>query len=975
MTITFNPPATPLDCITEIALGADLTADPDTWVWTDVTAYVRHASGVAYQTGRADQWSNTDETSAELVFDNRTGLFSRHNPSGAYYGQLNKNTPLRSGFDAGEGVVYPVKQYVTEWPNRWDISRANKTTKIKCAGVRRRLSQGAVARSDLRRTYEAATEPPAFYWPIEEESGAAIARASIGGVNLLVAGAVEFGASNVPAGSAGAADLSGGGSLSAKISLPGSVGTTSEGYEIEVSFSVATVPTDSTKIYHIVTLTTPIDSLAPTTSTQYFSVWAVPQSDGTCDVRWSDFTTSGGLVLRGSFGVHLVAGQSYHYRLTMTDDGTDIDATPVLDGQTDVELTGAAATLAGRDLINPSKIILSESPPFNSTDVPAPAGYPAAYQGTGHGLAVSHVALWTPNRSDSTETSGATNGHLGEAAADRMARVCAQEGIPFTAQTGETVTMGPQPVATPLDVLDDCAKVDLGVLYQADFGLAYQPTDARTNAASQMSISFDQLGEEPESADDDAVYRNQWTVSRPGGISATESNDEGIASNGLYDDATQANVTDDTMVDDQAGWRVNRDSIEVPRWPDLFLNFANASVTALMSDFLALDFGPMVTLTSPPSPHPPESRLVFIEGVNGFFTPLDFTARLTTSPADAYQVGVYADDAGDTDPAVGRYMSDGSTLRAAVTSGATTFDVDAGGGPWWTTDSDDFDPDLRVRLFPAGTELHGEEVDVSAVSDVAGSFVSVGTSASGTGAGPATPGMPGSIAVGDTLFAVAVNRNIIPTVGAPTISSADWTLVAEDSIGNAPGNMRVWARTYDGVFTAPAFSFTGGGTVDYQCQIAAFRGLPLDATKVVLAWATAASSSAADIAGPLMRVRHRRRLIIAIGWRADDWTSVATYSASGTTFTEISEPDVTAGDDQGFVWDYAFQTSAVNVPAGSFVVTGGAAAATRGMILLCDGGHQTMTVSARGAGGTTATAHAQYDRVEVAHPAIRVMAG
>lgn len=971
MTITFNPPAVPLDCTTELALGADLTADPDTWVWTDVTAYVRHASGVAYQTGRADQWSTTDETSADLVFDNRGGQFSRHNPSSPYYGQLSKNTPLRSGFDAGEGVVYLVEQYVTEWPNKWDISRSDKATKIRCAGVRRRLSQGAVTRSDMRRTYETNSEAPTFYWALEEETGATVARAVYGGTNLSITGDVSFGASNVPAGSSGAADLSASGSrLAANIAVPGSAGNTTDSWEIELSFSVATLPTDTTKIYHIATLRAPTP-LAPTTGVQYVSLWAAPSADGHCYVSWSHFAEADGLVLHGAAG-YIVAGQSYNAQLILTQDGADIDSEFGLDGD-----VSASTTLSTKDLFNPNRLVLAEAPPFNSTDVPAPAGYPAAYQGTGHGLAVSHVAAWMVARADTTTTWESTSGHLGETAVARMTRVCAQEGIFFTAQAGESVTMGPQPAATPLDVLDDCAKVDLGVLYQSHFGLAYQPTDARTNATSQITISFDQLGEAPETADDDALYRNQWTVTRPGGITATEENSEGITYNGLYDDATQANVEDDSMVDDQAGWRVNRDSIDVPRWPDIFLNFANASVTALMSDFLALDFGPLATLTDPPSPHPTEDRPVFIEGVQGFFTPLDFTARLTTSPADAYDVGVYADDTGDTDPAVGRYTSDGSTLRANVTAGATTFDVDAGGGPWWTTDSDDFDPDLRVRLFPANTELHGEEVDISSVSDVAGSFVSVGSVVSGTGVGPATPGMPGSIAAGDTLFLVAVNRNVIPDVTPPAISSSDWTLVADDAIGNAPANLRVWCRTYDGVFTAPSITFSGGATVDYQAQICAFRGLPLDATKVVLAYAATYSDSASDIAAPLMRVRHRRRLLIAIGWRADDWTSVATYSATGTTFTEISEPDVTAGDDQGFVWDYAFQSSAVNVPAGSFVVTGGGAAATRGVILLCDGGHQTMTVatSGRGVGGTTATAHSQYDRVEVAHPAIRVMVG
>ena len=958
MTITFNPPGTRLACKTEIALGADLTADPATWSWTDVTAYVRHAAGVDYQTGRADQWSNTDETAASLVFDNRDGRFSRHNPSGAYYGRLSKNTPLRSGFDAGEGTWYPVKQFVTEWPNRWDISRVDKTTKIKTAGVRRRLAQGAVVKSPLRRTWDAAL--PTAYWPIEEGSDAkTIASVVANGPPLRLRGAVALGETLPTLGSAGAADVSATGAA-----VFGSTGIPSipvASWEVEVTIGWETLPAlDFTKMYPIMTLKTPgsaieqwyvfLRSINPF-GTYGFSVW---------------YLTAGTIQEVVTIAPPLVNGQPVSFRLALTQNGANIDVTVDPNGPGGTSTAATAATLYAPTYFEASSTF------YTDAIGGIPGGFAGGWQDLTHGpTSLSHLAFLTPKRA-APVTYKIANGFVGETAVARMTRICTEEGIRFSAQSGTTVAMGPQPSATALDVLDDCAKTDLGFLYQADFGLGYQPTDARTNATSAISIGFGQLGEPPEAADDDALYRNQWTVSRPNGISATVRNSEGVTYNGLYDDETVANVESDTTVDSQAGWRTNRDSIEVPRWPDLFINFANAGVRSLISTFSGLTFGPMATLTGAPSPSPPEDRLVFVEGVSGFFTPLDFTARLTNSPADAYRVAKYASDAGDLG-AVGRYLSDGSTLRAAVTSGATSFDVDAGGGPWWTTAADDLTPNMRLRLFPARTELHGEEIDVSAVTDVAGSFVSVGAAVSGTGVGPATPGMPAGIAVGDTLFLVAVNRNIIPTVTAPVISSALWTLVADDSISNQPANMRVWARTYDGVFTAPGITFAGGATVDYQAQISAFRGLPLDATKVVLSYAANASASAADIAGAPMRPRHHRRLILAIGWRADDWTSVATYVATGTTFTEISEPSVTAGDDQGFVWDYAFQTTEVDVPAGSFVVTGGGAAATRSIVLLCDGGHQTLTAS-RGVGGTTATAHAQYDRVEVAQPLIPVLA-
>lgn len=957
MTITFNPPSVPLTCKTEIALGADLSADPGTWSWTDITAYTRHASGVKYQLGRGDQWSNTDEQSAELVLDNSDGRFSRYNPSGPYYGQLNRNTPIRCGFDAGEGYTYPVEQFVTEFPSRWDMSRADKTVNIRTAGIRRRLAQGAHAKSDMLRTYTSdAITAPSAYWPLEGTLDS-----ETGGATLTKTVAPSFGGTS-PAGSAGALDLSQGGAYSAPTGLGGATivsGSVVTSWEFEMTVGWGDLPTDSTMMYHVVTLPT------PGSVNLDVSIWMVIFS-GVCYLQPFGYSDSGGYD-PGTYVGPIVEGQSYHLRISQDGSASTFDLDIALDG---VEVTGSSIG-AGLPYYPPS-IYLSGSPPPANLSRPAPAGYPAAYIGSAP-PSVCHVAVWNGLRSagDRTITYESSTGHVGETAVDRMTRVCDQEGIRFTAQAGNSVAMGAQPAATLLDILDDCAKVDLGFLYQSDWGLAYQPTDARANADSGMTLSFDQLGAAPEPAEDDAKYRNQWTVT-VGSHIATAVNEQGVASEGLYDDATDANADSSALsaAADQAGWRVNRDSIQVPRWPDLFVNFAAATVRALISDFTALDVGAMITLTDVPDPDPPEDRLVFIEGVEGFFTPLDFTARLVTSPADAYRVGQLASTSGDLDPLVGRAASDGCTLRTAINSGSTTLDVDPNGW-WWSTDSDDYDPDLRLRIFPAGTELHGEEVDVSSATDVGGSFVAAGVAATSTNTGPVTPALPAGIAANDTLLAA-----VFGATGAASTPSG-WTLLCDASVDrDSSKRLHLFARTYDGTGGAPSFTFSGpvGATTDLVAQTAAFRGLPLDVSKLLVSFATSKNSSAQDITTPVMRIRHRRRLIIAIGAKHDDWTSVATFAPSGTTFTEIGEPDTTTGDDAGLVWDYAFQTSAVNIPASSFVVTGGASAASWGMIVVLQGGKQTLAVSARGANGTTARSWAVGDRVEVVQPLIVVPA-
>lgn len=85
-------PATVLPLSVELLLNG---------AWTDVTSYVYRRDMVTITRGRSDEASRVGPSMARLTFDDRDGRFYSRNPTGAYYGTIGRNTPLRIGVDHG----------------------------------------------------------------------------------------------------------------------------------------------------------------------------------------------------------------------------------------------------------------------------------------------------------------------------------------------------------------------------------------------------------------------------------------------------------------------------------------------------------------------------------------------------------------------------------------------------------------------------------------------------------------------------------------------------------------------------------------------------------------------------------------------------------------------------------------------------------------------------------------------------------
>lgn len=208
------------------------------------------------------------------------------------------------------------------------------------------------------------------------------------------------------------------------------------------------------------------------------------------------------------------------------------------------------------------------------------------------------------------------------------------------------------------------------------------------------------------------------------------------------------------------------------------------------------------------------------------------------------------------------------------------------------------------------------EYDTAKVSASAATYVGSGAASTGNNTS-LTPAVP-SGNVGDTLVCWASIRNS----GTGTIGTAPsgWQTLLTF------GNVALLGKVADTASeTAPTVTFSGGAAnEDTLARVHRFRNMPLN----VVASSTLLNISAQNVAYPALTVPLANSVVFLYGWKQDDWTSVATALGA-----EIDDTFATAGNDAAQGLDYVIQTTATNVVAGSFVVTGGASAISRGVVV------------------------------------------
>lgn len=92
-----------LKWIIEAAWSANLTADPLTWTWVDISAYVHGTIDITR--GQPDEASQTQPSMCSFRLRNTDSRFTPRHPSSPYYPNVTLGTPIRVRLDTTTGLI------------------------------------------------------------------------------------------------------------------------------------------------------------------------------------------------------------------------------------------------------------------------------------------------------------------------------------------------------------------------------------------------------------------------------------------------------------------------------------------------------------------------------------------------------------------------------------------------------------------------------------------------------------------------------------------------------------------------------------------------------------------------------------------------------------------------------------------------------------------------------------------------------
>lgn len=600
-------------------------------------------------------------------------------------------------------------------------------------------------------------------------------------------------------------------------------------------------------------------------------------------------------------------GVTRSYRVTADQNGTGVDVTMTIDG-----VNVLTSTIASQTLGRPTTAKLRTAYFFDS-----------GYDGS-QSPAVGHYTFWAPF-SSSADTGAAATGYAAESASDRIARLCDEASVPVVVHAGETSLMGVQPEGKLMELLRECEAADAGLLYDGgpSGALVYLPRSARYNLQPAIALAGSEISNGFSAVLDDTDLATDVTVSQPDGSSGQfmTTGDEGV-----YPKSFTLNLDDSEPLEQHAAWRSAITTVPAMRYEQVPIDFLRDP--RLLDLWLADGgVGCRITITDLPEQHSAEPVDQIVEGYTAVIDAVSWVVVLDCVPAQPYEVAVL-----DTTT---------STLQAAVSASDTTFTSVISAPPLWSMN------EAQISL-----KVDAEDgIVATTVTPVPIAAVAAGAASHADNAS-VVPALYAGNAANDMIFVLAAIRGNSAQITTPTdyVRLCGWN------------NFALFAKLHDGTEAAPTVAFTGGAAGDTTSAFTfGFRNTILDASECLIDWSDWLNISQQNIPyPPLIEPLYYGSLILYLGWKADDWTSVATLAGA----TEIAEPFTTTGNDQGLVADYLIQTTPAAVASGSFTVTGGTSQASRGMIVVIGAGRQTLTVTRPTDG--SATTHAAGASIQAA---------
>lgn len=314
------------------------------------------------------------------------------------------------------------------------------------------------------------------------------------------------------------------------------------------------------------------------------------------------------------------------------------------------------------------------------------------------------------------------NAYQGEAAGDRFARLCSEEGMPYRiyGPPDSTVAMGAQTPLALMTLLQECANADQGEIYEprSVLALGYRTRLSKLQqpVAVALDYSLDDLAGSVDSIEDDQYTRNDAVVTRAyTSTGGTGSSSEVVVTTGplsvqdppdgvgYYLTSATLNLNLDSQTLDLAGWLTAIGTATGPRFPAVTYDLAKAGIGTLLYSLPAADMGDRLTIASFPAWLPPDGADQLIAQTAETIGEYQYKIKWVLVPGRPYLTAMF------DDPVFGHADTDGSTLSASVTSAATTLHVatTTSGSPLWTTAAGDVPFDIIIG---------GERMTVTAVT-------------------------------------------------------------------------------------------------------------------------------------------------------------------------------------------------------------------------------------------------------------------
>ncbi|MFI7234433.1 hypothetical protein [Streptomyces cyaneofuscatus] len=580
---------------------------------------------------------------------------------------------------------------VTAWPPRWDVSGKDRWVPLEAAGITQRMTQGRAAlESTLRRRIPSAAGLLA-YWPMEEGQAATTqAYSPVAGVGPLTLTGADWAADDTLGGSSALPTARNPTTLSARVPTAGSVG-----WQVEWVYNLPTLPAVQTELLRIT-----VAGSAMRTVILYASTAAIR-----LEVLDADDTILGAFTYNDAGALSAFAGKWNRLAIYTGNYGG---------GATLVQATWRNVTTNERYYVGTAPVttqgrITSIAATWGTALEGMAWGHLAAFSTPGNGV------LGVPPTTTIYE--GADDGFQGETTLARMRRLATEEAAQVTLSTrdGDTtipsVRLGPQRPNTLLELLEEAAESDGGILHEDRDrpALHYRSRTSLYTQPVALALSYTAPGEVPpplEPTEDDQQTRNDITVTRAGGSSGRAVLTEGRLSTqpppagiGPVDEAVTLSLYDDAQPQPIAAWRLHQGTVDEPRYPtiSLWLHAAPHLIPAV----LALDIGDRLTIANPPPEVPPGLIDQLLRGYTEVLDQQEWTLAMNCTPASPYNVAAAGEGWADTS---------GSQLASGVTTTATTLSVATTAGLPWVTSA------AWPSEFPFDVQLGGEVVTVTAIT-------------------------------------------------------------------------------------------------------------------------------------------------------------------------------------------------------------------------------------------------------------------